>query len=148
MLLVYMPHFEIIPSSQKCAFSGSIGSEDFMIRDYHRCLSIILDPMVKFMKNYSYIKVRRGKTTRILQIYIEWSIWGVGVDNKTANMLCTRSMNKGKTSINMTRCCLTNSQNSQKSQHQCHQIDGSLMQNLSILALGPVYGIYTGVKFS
>ena len=67
----------------------------------------------------------------------------MGPDNKAADILCACSVNKGKTSIRMTRRYLTTFQDSQKSQHQCHQIDGTLIQNLSMSALGPTYGIYT-----
>ena len=66
-----------------------------MVHDYHRCLSIVLDPMVNFIKDCLYIKVRREETIKILQIHIEWSIRGV--DNKAVDMLCAGSMNEDKT---------------------------------------------------
>ena len=49
------------------------------------------------------MKVRSEKTTEIIQIHTEWSVWGA--DNKAADMLCAYSMNKGKTLIRMTLQC-------------------------------------------
>ena len=52
ILLGYMLHLENTSSPQRREFSGRSGSKYFMTRDYQRCLSIMLDPMIKFMKKF------------------------------------------------------------------------------------------------
>ena len=61
IFLRYMPHLESISSLQRCAFSGKSDSIDFMIRDYHRCLLIMLDLIFKSMKECPFKNVKRGK---------------------------------------------------------------------------------------
>ena len=140
-----MPHLESTSSWQRRTFPGRSGWKDFIIYIYHRYLAIILDQTVNFMRDCLCTKVNRDETSRILQIHTKWFIWGV--ENKAVYILCARSMNKGNTSIRMTRHYLITLNYSSKSQHQCHQIDSTIIQNLSMSALGPTYCIYARWKF-
>ena len=107
-------------------------------RDFHRCLRILLDPLIKLQKECPPIQFRRGKETAWYRgLFPVQTIMG---DNLSSNKLCGRVNNNTRGSPRMCRCCLTPYGETDTIPHECKPINPALIQKLSSAALGCDYG--------
>ena len=109
------------------------------VRDYHRCLRVLLDPLIKLQQERPAIWFRRGNQTSLLRgLFPVLTIMG---DNLSSNKICGRINNTGPTSPRMCRRCLTPFSETDTIPHHCLPINSKAIQKLSSAALGCDYGL-------
>jgi hypothetical protein len=113
--------------------------------DYHRCLTVLLEPLKQLQREMPVMSFRRGNMQ--CEYRIICPVTTVMGDNLSQDKLCGKSANKAASAVRMSRCCLTNYENCDKVPHVCYRIPSDMCRRLSMAALGCYYG-YTGQKTS
>ena len=103
------------------------------MRDYHRCLSSLLEPLRHLQENPGQFLVRRG--SKVARMTLRLPISTVVGDNLSSNKLCGKVENKTTTSVRMSRRCLTSHDSSDECPHHCHPVHPQLIHALSLVAL-------------
>ena len=115
-------------------------SKHFTIRDYHRVLSVLFDPLQKLMETRPIFLFRRGDKVmykRIIPI-VAFEM----ADHKEGDSMCARISDKGPSSKRMTKKCFTDFKDACKSKHDCTPVDGKFIDYLSSCSLGCTYGFF------
>ena len=142
--LGYIPDLELTSSARRRGFQQRLGAKDNSCRDYHQCLSLILQPLVEMTKTNPVMLFRRGDQLMYKRYHPIIAFFVA--DNKAADILCARLGDKGSTSKRMTRRCNTLYEDAGKSNHKCISVNGYLITYLSYGALGSTYGFYESAK--
>jgi hypothetical protein len=135
-VLGYIPHFD--DSSNTAAGKGGKKGKSVSVRDYHRCLSVLLEPIKMLQKEASELLFRRGAETAPFRIICP--IATVLGDNLSNNKLCGKSSNSSPSAVRMSRCCLTAFDDADQVPHVCTPVDGSMIHTLCMDAMGCCHG--------
>ena len=103
------------------------------MRDYHTCISCLLEPLKQLQENPGQFLVRRG--SQVARMTLRLPISTVMGDNLSSNKLCGKVENKTPTSVRMSRRCLTSHDLSDECPHRCHPVQPQLIHALSLVAL-------------
>ena len=137
-VLGFIPNLEISSSAGRRSNSTTKKKRSIQVRDYHKCLSVLLQPIVDLQKNNSIMSFRRGAD--VAKFKIICPVATVLGDNLSNDKLCGKISNKTKTSVRMSRCCLTCYDNCDTLPHKCNLVDNKIIQRLSMDALGCCHG--------
>lgn len=140
IVLGYMPNIEKMSAAMRKTFGARGCASDIMARDYHRCMHVLLSPLLAFAQSKPIIPIRRGSMIRRMKIVTEFALWSL--DNKAADMISAKLASKGPRSTRISRRCLCDFESAGLAHHQCFPVDGPVIDSLSQSALGPVYGLY------
>ena len=83
IVLGYMPNIEKMSSAMRKTFGARGCASDIMARDYHRCMHVLLSPLIAFAQSRPMLPIRRGNMIRRMQIVTEFALWSL--DNKAAH---------------------------------------------------------------
>ena len=136
--LGYIPDLLNHSKATSNVLSSRKSTNNYAIRDYHKCLRILLEPLYWIQKHEPILKIRRGERIIFKKIYP--IIAFVPTDNKAGDAACARLLSKGPESLRMTRKCFTTFQEAERSDHICVHVDASIIDFLSQAALGCMYG--------
>lgn len=140
IIIGYMPYIEAYSSATRRAYQSRAASTDMTARDYHLCMTVLLEPLLDFVNRKPKLMIRRGQVLRSLKIVTEFSVFTL--DNKAADMVCARLKNMQPGSVRMTRRCYCNFDDTAKPLHGCFPVDAYFVQALSQAALGCTYGCF------
>ena len=107
-------------------------------RDYHHCLSKLLQPLKDLQKQRPVMLFRRGSTTCALRIIAPLAAM-VG-DNLSNDTLAQRVGDKTESTPRLSRRCLCAFQDADNAIHKCHELSWEMVHKLSVGALGVTYG--------
>ena len=139
-LLGFIPNLSTSSSALRQGRSQRQGSKSLSVRDYHRCLEVLLAPIKELQEKQPVMYHRRGDQLKRARNYCHIS--GVVGDNKSNDMFSARVADYGPTSPRLSRRCMTEYTRSNDSHHPCSLLNSSLIERLTMGALGCVYGSY------
>jgi hypothetical protein len=139
-LLGFIPNLSNSSSALRRGRSNRQGSKSMSVRDYHRCLEVLLSPLKKLQERKPIMYHRRGDLIKQARHFCSISAF-VG-DNKSHDMFVGRIADYGPTSPRISRRCLTEFSNCTQGNHLCRIMNSSIIERLSMGALGCVYGSY------
>jgi hypothetical protein len=129
----YLPNLELTSSAGRKHSNQRANN----IRDYHRCLSVLLEPLMRTQKEMPAMSIRRGD--QLAMYHLVCPIATILGDNLSQNKLCGKSSNTTPSSVRMSRCCLTPYAETDTLPHLCHRVPSTLIERLSMSALGCTY---------
>ena len=126
----FIPNLETRSSAARHIADSSVS-----VRDYHRCLSALLQPLVAMQKHPPKLLARRGTQRNMVRLILPVS--AVMGDNLSSNKLSGRIHNNGPSSPRMSRRCLTTYADCDICPHLCQFVDAQhVVHDLSLAALG------------
>ena len=134
----FIPNMEDPSTLDKKANGAPKKPRSLTVRDYHRCLSVLIDPIVGVQGSNPVMSFRRGGDVARFQIICP--IATVMGDNLSNNKLCGKAANTTASCVRMSRCCLTGYGETDKLPHTCTLIEGEVVHKLSLDALGCCHG--------
>jgi hypothetical protein len=139
-LLGFIPNLSTSSAALRRGRSQRQGSKSMSVRDYHRCLELLLAPIKKLQESQPVMYHRRGDEIKQARNYC--CISGAVGDNKSHDMFSARVGDYGETTPRLSRRCMTEYSRSNNSHHACELLNSSLIERLTMGALGCVYGSY------
>ena len=140
IMLGFVPNLHAQSGYVKGGSKKKSGGRSMHIRNYHHCLHILLQPLKELQAKQSKMWFRRGDDYRMYCVYAPIACW-IG-DNKAADELCGKIANRSRTSVRMSRRCLTCFNASDASHHECHPLHSQWTRYLISAGLGCTYGFY------
>ena len=107
--------------------------------DYHRCLRVLLEPLKQMQHDMPVMTFRRGRC--LCPFRIICPIATIVGDNLSQDRLCGKILNRGPTSVRMSRSCLTPFCDSDAVPHVCHRMPTWLWHKLNMVGLGACHSI-------
>ena len=138
IVLGYIPNMDNLKSRPGHLHSQWSPPCSTTIRDYHRCLAVLLQPIKALQHKAPILKIRRGDSVRPMHVHCP--IVSVLGDNLSQNQLCGRVGNSTESSVRMSRCCLTTASCSDEIPHECNRFPTGLLRRLTSGSLGMQYG--------
>jgi hypothetical protein len=123
-IIGYMPSFtkkKATPGKKKKKFGASV-------RDYHKCMSILLEPLVKAQKDPPLIDVLLGDQLRRVRLIIIMAI--ILGDGKSNDMLCGRVMSNTKT-LRLSRASFTPSESAAETSDASVWIKSNVIESVT-----------------
>lgn len=139
-LLGFIPNLSTSSSALRRGRSNRQGSKSMSVRDYHRCLEVLLSPLKVLQECQPLMYHRRGDVIKYARNFCRIS--AIVGDNKSHDMFVARIADYGSTTPRISRRCMTEFGNSTESNHSCKIQNSTLIERLSMGALGCVYGSY------
>ena len=134
-----------IPNLAMLSAAGARGrkqrkySRSASVRDYHRCLEVLMQPLKDLQRDAPAMFHRRGDEIKCLRTVSP--LLGVVGDNKNHDTLTARMGDYGHTTPRLCRRCLTEFARGGDSVHNCFPVCAKAVEYLSMAALGCVYGV-------
>ena len=119
-IIGYIPSFANTKSSASQSRRGAtIQGFGCGVKDYHKCLSVILQPMIEAMKQPPILQVRLGDQVRHVRAHLLMA--AVLGDGKSNDMVCGRIMSSSRT-LRLSRATYTPSRIAADTQNAFHWI--------------------------
>ena len=134
MILGYIPNLHEKSAAQRRTTKGKKRHRSSSPRDHHECMRIILEELKIIQKEIPIFKIRRGDEIMEKRVYMPVIL--MEGDNLSQDLQEGRVSNKTKSSVRMTRRCLTTYEDSIKSPHSCRIISKTILRKLCLGALG------------
>jgi hypothetical protein len=136
----FIPNLTMISAAARRGQKGGSYSRSSAVRDYHRCLEVLLEPFKELQIEQPAMFFRRGD--QIMYKRIACPLCAVFGDNKSHDTLdCRMADYYGSTTPRLSRLCLTEFDRSAASVHVCRPISSRVIEYLSMGALGSTYGV-------
>jgi hypothetical protein len=124
-IIGYIPSFtkkKATPGKTKKKFGASV-------RDYHKCMSILLEPLVKAQKDLPLLDILLGNQVRRVRIIIVMAV--ILGDGKSTDMLCGRVMSHSNT-LRLSRATFTPSDSAKETRSdQTKWIKSSVIERVT-----------------
>jgi Plavaka transposase len=133
-----VPNLSSTSSAKRKGNKGRRATKSLSTRDYHRCLSVLLAPLVKCQTERPIMTFRRGDFVKKARVICPIAV--VVGDNLSNSNLCGKVMNYKESSMRMGRRCLTSFGDTEKTPHSCIRINKVSVQMLQMASLGCTYG--------
>ena len=104
------------------------------IRNYHSCLSKILESFYECQRKPFWVELTIGSETR--NVLIKTNIISIIGDGLSNDVLCGKIMLRTKHSMKLSRCCFTPTSLSDNSSIKCNYIQQWHIEALSMITLG------------
>ena len=114
------------------------GSKSSGVRDYHRCLSVLLAPLAKCQRERPEMTFRRGNFVKKARVICPLAV--VVGDNLSNSNLCGKVMNYKASSMRMGRRCLTSYSQTEQTPHDCIRTNRTCIRMLQMASLGCTHG--------
>jgi hypothetical protein len=135
----FIPNLTMISAAARRGQKGRKYTRSSAVRDYHRCLEVILQPLKDLQKDRPAMYIRRGGQIMYKRIVCPFA--GVLGDNKSHDTLTSRMADYGRTTPRLSRRCLTEFARGADSVHVCCPVSTKTIEYLSMAALGCTYGV-------
>jgi hypothetical protein len=133
-----IPNLSSTSSAKRATAKSRMYSKSFSVRDYHKCLSAILEPLKQCQQNQPIMVFRRGDYVKAARVICPLAV--VVGDNLSNSNMCGKIMNYTPSSVRMGRRCLTCFRGAEKTPHECMRIDDAHINWLQMGSLGCKYG--------
>ena len=135
----FLPNLELTSSAKRRSASSGKKNRSIIIRDYHRCLAVLLQPLIDLQRGMPPLRFRRGDF--VARFKIICPVATILGDNLSNNKLCGRVSNHTESSVRMSRCCHTNFANCDALPHVCHPVEGQVIHSLCMDSLGCTHDV-------
>jgi hypothetical protein len=135
----FVPNLTMISAAARRGQKGRTYTRSAAVRDYHRCLEVLLRPLKDLQRDSPGMYFRRGD--QIMYKRIACPLAGVLGDNKSHDTLTSRMADYGRTTPRLCRRCLTEFARGADSLHVCHPVSARTIEYLTMGALGCTYGV-------
>ena len=135
----FIPNLTMISAASRRAEKGKQYTKSASVRDYHRCLNVILQPFKDLQRTRPLMYFRQGDQVKKLRMACVLA--GVVGDNKSQDTLSCRISDYGQTTPRLSRRCLTEYCRSADSIHACFPVSAKSIECLSMGALSCAYGV-------
>ena len=132
-----IPNLDRSSAATRRSFGQRNLTKSINIREYHHCLSVLLQPLINLQKEMPVMNVRRGQHVGTFRMIVPIACT-LG-DNLSQNQLVGRVKNTKQT-MRASRYCYTTFNQSDHIPHKCHAVNGDHIRALSMAALGCQYG--------
>lgn len=136
-----VPNLNMISAAARRGKKGRKYNKSSSLRDYHRCVQELLQPLKDMQRNNPVMRFRRGDLVKSLRIVIPFA--GMVGDNKSQDTIVARIVDYSKSSPRLSHRCLTEFSGSADSDHSCFLVSAKAVECLSMGALGCTYGCRT-----
>jgi hypothetical protein len=137
-VLGYVPNLEVSSSANRKKRTSAKKFRSINCRDYHRCLEVLLQPLIELQQGKHSFLFRRGD--QVARFKMLCPISTVLGDNLSQNKLCGKMSNTAASCVRMSRCCLTPHFDCDTLPHECILVDGPMVHRLSMASIGCTYG--------
>ena len=136
----FIPNLSMISSAARRGKKGRKYTRSAGVRDYHRCLEVLMQPLKDLQRNPPAMYHRRGD--QIKYMYTSSPFLGLVGDNLNNDTATGRMGDYGSTTPRLCRRCLTEFARGGDSVHVCVPVCATTIEYLSMAALGCTYGIH------
>ncbi|CAJ1952653.1 unnamed protein product [Cylindrotheca closterium] len=136
ILLGYVPSLKWLKHQHSP--TTTTNKRSLALRDYHHCLSLLLEPLKTLQTHRPQMLFRRGAFCGSFRIIPPLASM-IG-DNLSNDMLAQRVADQSETSPRMSRRCLCPAVEADKPLHKCIPLIAQFVDKLSQGSLGPSYG--------
>jgi hypothetical protein len=136
----FIPNLSMISSAARRGKKGRKYTRSAAVRDYHRCLQVLMQPLKDLQSNPPAMYHRRGEQVKYM--YTMSPFLGLVGDNLNHDTATGRMGDYGSTTPRLCRRCLTKFAQGGDSVHVCFPVCATTIEYLSMAALGCTYGIH------
>jgi hypothetical protein len=135
----FIPNLAMISAAARRGKKGRKYTRSASVRDYHRCLEVLMQPLKDLQRDAPAMYHRRGDQIKYLRTVSP--LLGVVGDNKNHDTLTARMGDYGSTTPRLCRRCLTEFARGGDSVHNCFPVCARAVEYLSMAALSCTYGV-------